>query len=532
VRKKPLRIFSTTRPGSFVLLLFFLLPLAEAGQAQALQTVADSVDYELEYRMQHLRLITFWPKLSELSNWTDLVELKYFAEESAKKGDWELALIYLEEIFAEIPADFQIGAPQSKREPEADRAETAFEKMFQWGMDFSRQLYHLTFGDQDSAILETYNNPFVGMQLRWSSFQGYRKTLTAEMLARFSRDYSQVNGRMETAGKAFGWLAYQTLSAIEWLGYRREFPLKYWQVLQQFRLRWPLSRQIEILTEIELQYRRSLQESEYFPSYTRDRVRAELAWNGPFNGRSSLSWQNEQRNQKHFTAYGYNDSRLDAQYYRWMGQKSHLLFWYQYRDMRYPDPASDSLYLSDFRQQYLSLSFKKGILGSFALLLKGEGIWRDYPDAISFLSDYSRYRLEPGLLFDLSDQVSLGVSYLLEVKRYRTPENRAADWTLDQNLFAEGVELTLDFYNYRNLLISLSHLFRLSTYEDVPEAVVPGLSLYTDRFENSTLLYISYQPFRPLQINLMFQHDLDRDREIANNDSRSSIFSLDIGWRF
>ena len=71
-----------------------------------------------------------------------------------------------------------------------------------------------------------------------------------------------------------------------------------------------------------------------------------------------------------------------------------------------------------------------------------------------------------------------------------------------------------------------------NSYPDAGDEPIPGFSLYTNRSQNSTLLYLSYQVIDPLEITLVMQYDLDKDREIKHNDSRSSIFSLDINWKF
>ncbi len=98
-------------------------------------------------------------------------------------------------------------------------------------------------------------------------------------------------------------------------------------------------------------------------------------------------------------------------------------------------------------------------------------------------------------------------------------------------MVSEGVVLSFDFFDFNNLLVSFNHTFRLNSYPDAPDDLFPGLSLFTDRKQNSTMLFVSYQIISGLEINLILQHDLDKDQEISNNDSRSSIFTLDFAWK-
>ena len=120
---------------------------------------------------------------------------------------------------------------------------------------------------------------------------------------------------------------------------------------------------------------------------------------------------------------------------------------------------------------------------------------------------------------------------MFELKKYNENENQRTGWFLNEDFVAEGIILSVDFFDYKNLLLSFNHTFRLNSYPNASDNIFPGLSLYTDRKQNSTMLFISYRILTGLELNLILQHDLDKDQEIQNNDSRSSIFTLDFTWR-
>lgn len=520
----------------FAFLIFILITVKKAYTQEVTQQTEqmDSLSLQLSFDIKILQLKMVWAKIVSLENFSEIVELKLFAEEAAKDHDYSLALIYLDEVFSMI-RDSQIDTGLYETQPdgktEANSAETVFEKQVLTGMDFSRQEYHLNFSSSDSTFIESINNPLAGMKLHWNRFVPNRYDVELDAMFKYSRDYSlwQANSRYEKSNIAG--FKIQLEQQGEGMKYNRYFPLQYWQSLSDVSIERKINRFLSFQFENEFQYRDYAQESETFSTYWHNEYQFYLRASDFWSSRFLFGYHRDQRRQKSFMLYDYDDRRLEIQHYFNPTWRTSYSAWYQFRQMDYPQSVSDSSFVADYNQHFLSFNLKQNVLERVALRLFAEGYKRDYPQHALYYVDYDYLRAEPGFRFELSEKLTIGVDYLLELKKYKKSNSKSLVWSFNEDFTGEGVILSVDFFDYKNLLVSFSHTFRLNTYPNAPENSFPGMSLFTDRKQNSSMLFISYQLFSSLDINLILQNDLDKDQELQNNDSRSSIFTLDFAWR-
>jgi hypothetical protein len=493
----------------------------------------DSLSLKITYDIKILQLDLTWPQVIHLPVFSEIVELKLYADEAEKSGDYSLALIYLDEIFSIIQEN-QVKIEAFEEVPGSslptNKSETIFEKELLTGMDFSRQEYHLTFSSQDSAYIETINNPYGGLKIRWNQYSPNEYDIELGGMFKLSRDYTiwQLNSRFEKSN-IYG-LKIQFNQHGEGMKYSRYFPVEYWQSLSDIRVEKRIGRYLSIQFDDEFQYRNYNQESEIFTTYWRNEYQFLLRTSNFWNSRFIFSYDYDQRRQQTYTLYDYDDQRINFQHYFNPSWRTSFSGWYQYRKMNYPQFVSDSSFVADYTQHFLSLNIKQNIQERISFRLFSESYIRNYPENSIYWSDYRYLRAEPGVRIEVSEKLTLGVDYLFEIKKYNQDENAFSDWFLNEDFSSEGIILSIDFFDFKKLLLSLNHTFRLNTYPNAPENTFPGLSLYTDRKQNSTMLFLSYQVFPGLDVSLLLQHDLDKDQEISNNDSQSSIFTLDFLW--
>ena len=514
-------------------LFLTVMPIGARAQAQEERAASDTLAQRLSFEIRWLKLEMVWPQLFKKENYEELIELKVFAEEAAKQGDYSLALVYLDELFRSIgsePATAEAGGdePAVRTGP----ATTEWEKTAIWGMDFSRQEYHLTYGLADSAVLESYNNPFAGMRIRWNRRKLNVFDAELQAMAKASRDFLYGQGQASYERSRFLSGRFRIGQQFEAMKYRRYFSIQYQQSYTDLGYSATYGDRFGLELRTEWQYRHYSNENESFPTYWRTSYFFQGQVLDFLKGRLYADLQQEVRRHKTFRFYDFTDTRWDMTYYLSPSWKTNTSVWAQFRTMRYPHLENDSTYLADFDQSFVIANVRQRIQERISLRASVESVWRNYLGRTPYLKDYWHFRLQPGFLLELSQSWSLGLDYLLEIKKFEKSPIPAENWLVDQNFFSEGVVVTVDFMNFKNLLVSLMHTVRLNSYPDAPNVVIPGLSLYTDRFENSTMLYVSYQFFSSLSLNLILQHNLDRDREIRNNDAQSSIFSLDLGWKF
>lgn len=497
-------------------------------------TDEEVVDPVLKYNIQLLTIEMKWSEFALKENFVELIELKQFGEDAANTGDYELALIYLDELIelANIP----LGQPETDVQSSAinddytSKEGVTTEILF--GMDFSEQQYNLTFGLSDSTFIDSQNNPYSGFRFGWSNRQINNFEAELDGLVKMSRDYTSWQARSQFRKNISSGFEIQFDQLFDGLNYKRSFPIEYWQSSSNLRIETKFSENLSFSVGDEFQFRRYENESESFPTYQRNEFNTGLQATNILNSRFSVDFTIDRRIQETFQIYDYLDQRISVQHSFHSALSTSMLSWYQFRDMQYTEVSSDSSFLTDFRQHFITLNVSQNIAKPVAIRFAGEAIFRDHPESYVYTPDFIYFRFEPGFLFDLSSQLNLGINYIYESKEYRKNEIQESNLLINQNNVSQGLLVSLDYFNFKNLLCSLTHTFLFNSYPDAGEEPIPGYSLYTNRAQNSTLLYLSYQVIEPLEITLIMQHDLDQDREIEHNDSRSSIFSLDVNWSF
>ena len=504
----------------------------------------DSLSLKLTFDIKLLQLEMIWSRVVSLPEFSEIVELKIFADEAEKEKDYSLAIIYLDEIYSIIAnnaiidnnaiiVNNRIQISNYKPDLIADQllSQTVFDREILIGMDFSQQEYHLTFSTEDSSYIETINNPFGGIKLRWNRYRLNNYDVELGGMFKYSRDYSQWQLNSQFEKSYLSGFKFQLDQSFDGMKYQRYFPIQYWQSLSDLRIEKKINSYFTVQFEDEFQYRNYAGESETFSTYRRNEFQFLLRGSNFLNSRFLLGYDLDQRRQKAYPLYDFNDQRFNFQHYYNPSWKTSYSSWYQFKQMDYPMFVSDSSFVADYNQHFLSINFKQNVQSRIAVRLFAESYSRDYPENAVYWPDYLYLRTEPGLRIELSEKLTFGVDYLFEFRKFKKNEDQANSWFLNENMVSEGVVLSFDFFDFNNLLVSFNHTFRLNSYPDAPDDLFPGLSLFTDRKQNSTMLFVSYQIISGLEINLILQHDLDKDQEISNNDSRSSIFTLDFAWK-
>ena len=160
----------------FVFLIFFFsfsnIIIAQE-QLSKIEDTSDSLSLQITFDIKLLELEILWPNILNISEFSEIIELKIFAVDASKEKDFSLALIYLDEIFSIIDEKTNITPKETSVENldfKPAQIVTVFEKEVLTGLDFSKQEYHLTYSEEDTAYIETINNPFGGLKLRWNQY--------------------------------------------------------------------------------------------------------------------------------------------------------------------------------------------------------------------------------------------------------------------------------------------------------------------------------------------------------------------------
>jgi len=536
LRLLPILIYTFT--SSFVGAGNPFIPEQKRQRNEFLPVDTTSAIEETIYQVKRLRLLMILSYIDRPGLIEEIVELKNFAESAAAEKDYKLANIYLDEIFTCVDSSAAIwdrtGEPASfiENTPLASGTNSNFEKGVVVGIDFSHQEFDLTFGQGDSAYVEGVNNPFFGFAWEYQRNVGEKQQSDFSGLLKLSRDYyiNELQGRLQFNSQSTFSTEFYTNEEL--VIYRRHLPMRYFQSLLGFSLDKTFFTVFNFQFQDEIQYRYYWQSTEEFPNYWRNHIYLCGNFFGLALSRVSLlyDWEKKQHPTAH--DYDYDDQRWGIQFYHSWGWRSNTTLWIQHRQMDYSSLVPDSTYHNDFRQESLFLTMRQNLGGALVAKLNAEFDWRFYKLSNSFTPNFQYYRLEPMLVYEFNSQFSLGCGMLYEMKKYQYERENVNFGLEPEDYHIYGLVIDIDYFNLKGIILSFSHTFSLTRYPGSPTGNIPGLSLYTDRNENNTMLYFSWQALKSVEINLVAHYDNDRDVEIEHNDSRSSLFTLDVAYKF
>ena len=212
----------------FVLISQFELPPLYAQSRNEKNSDEEVVDPILRYEIQNLNIEIRWAEFALYENFADLIELRQFSKDAVEKGDYELALIYLDEIIEltdEQSSDSTIQYQLAALDESFEFSKDNFTTEIVFGMDFSEQEYNLTFGLSDSTFIDSQNNPYSGFRLRWASYQANNFKVELDGLMKVSRDYTSWQAQSQFTKNFITGFEIHFGQVFDGLSYKRSFPI-------------------------------------------------------------------------------------------------------------------------------------------------------------------------------------------------------------------------------------------------------------------------------------------------------------------
>ncbi len=481
-----------------------------------------------------LQLSTIDRKLISLSDSNLAGEVRLFkkmALQALDDGDSNLAQIYVQsalDILAPPPGPSKMSAGQTEI-----RATPIFQN--QWrvssGMDVSRQDFEITYSGRDSNLIDATQNPFVGFSLDGLGKIGERTNLNWNGSVRLSRDYTL--GDFHASGDL---PLHQNQNLTIWtdwegMGYRREFEMKYVQGLGgiQWQANW--KDKINALCEYEISYRRYDKPDQNFPNYSRRRFWGYVQFFPPLVRWMRLSAEMENRRHQQFSKLDYSQKRISLRSY-FVLKRSELTLQIDRRFLNDNSTPLDSLYfLGSYHDWYGSFLLKQPLGGPFAFKLSTMNVQRRYSPVNTYLVDYDYLTAVSAVSWSPSSNFTIDLGYLFIQKRYRHREIEGANWAV-KDYTVRGVQVGIDFLNFRNLLISGQISYEMRRHPNGEEGDTEGFNLYTNQNETAAMLFASWQFWAHYELDVVLHNDTAIDQELEHNNSRVSIFTLELHRKF
>ena len=481
-----------------------------------------------------------------------LLQLVKDALEFAGEGDYDTAFLLIDtasDIIQDMEQESGDAMPQnSSSETEPGPTPPVPQQRWTWkpqlisGMDLWRQEFELGFSSgEDSVMLDTANNPFWGIRLRGNYERGEQGYFETYGVIKISRDYysGELQLRNLSGDLQRGHLLFD--NRFEMTRYRRSLSLQFWENRTLLQGGIPLARNFILLTGNDFRLRRYWQTSDLYPNYIQNQIYGGLQYTSGLASRLSAMYAYAVRKHPGFAADDFIEHRVDASAYQITAVNSSIYIENIWRQRIYLNGDSDSTYQNSYTEEFLRADLRFGLSPWLSFDFQGNFTLRQHRLKSTITPDFIDVRANPRFLFRIwrDWQIGLGYLYILRVHSkniiQKTPvlSVTPADTYIGyEDYYSHGISVSLELFRLGAFMFSLTNQLEYRTYPGSPIQKVPGFGLFTDRKINSLLMFLSWQIFSGLELNIIANLDNDVSRVDNHSDTRSRIISFDLGYAF
>ncbi len=184
------------------------------------------------------------------------------------------------------------------------------------------------------------------------------------------------------------------------------------------------------------------------------------------------------------------------------------------------------------RAQSVSLRFQTdmGLNAALHWKLAYDGFYKHYIKQTEQDPDYQLHTLSNTLQFTLFRSVRLSTGGLLEYKKHFTFPGAESVYIEEQDYTGAGILLGLEYYQYQGLLISIETGYAQRRSPKTLSESWSSINNNRSVFNLNLLLQIPFA--RQFSLNMYASYDNDRDLDSDTGNTRSSIFSAEIQYKF
>ena len=481
-----------------------------------------------------------------------ILQLVEDARDFASEGDYDTAFLLLDtasDIIQDMETEKQAkgNTPSGKPAPEPDlptvpKSQWIWEPQIITGMDLWRQEFELGFASGlDSTMLDAANNPFWGIRLRGNYERGQKGYFELYSTAKLSRDYysGELQFRHLSGDLQKGHFLID--NRFEITRYRRALSLQFWENRTLLQGGIPLAGHFVILAGNDFRLRQYWQANNLYPNYVQNQVYGGGQFTSGLASRLSAMYSYAVRKHPFSRADDFVEHRVDASAYQITAVNSSIYIENIWRQRLYLNGDSDSTYQNSYSEEFLRADLRFGLNPWLSFDFQGSFTLRQHRLKSTITPDFIDLRANPRFLLRIWGdwQVGVGYLYILRVHSKKiiqkapvlsaTPADAYISY---EDYYSHGLSVSLELFRLGAFMLSLTNQLEYRTYPGSPTKSVPGFGLFTDRKINSLLMFLSWQIFSGLELNIIANLDNDISRVENHSDTRSQIISFDLGYSF
>ena len=472
-----------------------------------------------------LNQVTIYLEYYPLDNETN--ELFEKAMTYGKNNEYDIAIIYLEEILSAINTDHdkkELNLPSD--EPDTKEKESPFRFSAASGIDFNRQEFEIGYLQSDSTILEEFSKPYIGFSTEYYKIKNNGNiTLHLSNSLRYDREnlrnFSQIKWNL-TKNLPLRYTSY-------WSSYRVEDKKSFWEHEISGKYSPETNSKILWLFYNTFHYKKYKNPSSSFFNYYQNRFELISRWkmfnDYMFQSRyQNILFENLGGENFDYNLHGIGTG-YDKRAYKSFSHSLDLAFELKSYSLEF----EDSLFYNKYTQykSEIELGFQLSESGKIEL---NETIYiKSYKNKSSLEPDYIWNYLRPAFLQDLTQSIEIGLGYEIEIKRHKD-YNGDENSIMEQNYNSHGIFSSMNYFSFSGIYLSLYLSYQWRRYPDYVTNEL--LSVYSDR-NIFSIFILAYLPItRNVTLNILASYDNDKDIDIDQQNNQSSIFSTELEYKF
>jgi len=454
------------------------------------------------------------------------------AKEQALKGDYDIAIVFLEEAKSEI------SILKKKINPKAvlSSKKTLFFN-FLTGIDYNRQEFELGFEQSDSVLLDELSKPFVGFNLKYLNA---KNTFQIENRLRYDKENLQTELFLKNTSQNnyFGLntkigTVYDKNFAYSDLGYLEFFAdLNFKSIDLNYDWYWS----IKNLTR----YKKFKQATQTIPNFIRNTFSTyvvrnfdlykNLQFDYNFDFNESLQYINNDF-KEHDAGISYQDIFLRRLKFKVSTRSRISNFNYLVQDNNLEtDIMRDSSFTNRSNTYFFNPNFIFEINSDLSIDLNYKADFKSYDIKTEQEPDYTFQYVNPAFIINFNEMTRLKVGYVFEEKVHKTEPDLEKQYIKDQNYSSKGISTGVDYSSLSGIIISLNAEYMLRRYPNVQDDV--SFSIYSNRNVLNILFFAQIPVSEKMSLNAIASYDNDKDIDSDFNDSISSFYTFEVSYSF
>jgi hypothetical protein len=404
----------------------------------------------------------------------------------------------------------------------------SWELILEFGSDYSRQEYELSFIESDSLILEELFNPYTTIRLLKNSriknknFQfntyvrGDKSLLQSSLYMSLESSNINQNWRLEGQSDVF-WLTESSESNF----WNNELGI-YWNRL--------LNHQNRLFIKSRFRYKAYLNSEPLYSNILN--AEAFISLRHSFRSLSWFEFMIRPTLYRESQLQGINYEQIQSQvnFNNRADYNKYINIYTDYTFRNFQSSQFEMEYKNQYHAVRSNLDTEYPVSYPFGLRIyfDGESRWFTSPD-ITY-SNFILVALAAELKYYFGPYRSVGLGYIYEVEKHSTDLESEGIIVAQENFDARGLIFSFEILSFQGLMISLNYQYLLRTFPNA--GAQDFIGLYSNR-RIHTVQGFGYIPMTPhWQFQFFANYDADRDRDRESNDSNSAIFNIGFLYKF